>query len=267
MKSFVTTDDLFSTVIAALKDSGCYPSILDYGKVSSGSEGIPIKTPNFQLESVLDYGGSEGIYLDIALRFPEAGGWTTVQLAVFKTLDASDDAMRTMGVLLADFTCEARRYANAHYDELDRSGFRIYGIKADGSQTGYAFLADSLEKARARVKEFLPCEEVVKAIILDKETGEETVIHNPVEKPAYRLSMMLANMGPSSSKEWKGDPFYRFDDVDEVCLFLSCHGLAREIDLERIRENDADCENGRLYSTSWFDLEKGEHRMTSYTSL
>ena len=59
----MTTADLFNKICDILKEKGTFPEILDYALAESTP--IPITTYEFSLKNNLDYGGSEGIYLDL----------------------------------------------------------------------------------------------------------------------------------------------------------------------------------------------------------
>ena len=63
MKKPMTTEDLFNKINGILKEKGKLPDILDYGLATSNP--VPIRTYEFELKNNLDYGGYEGIYLDL----------------------------------------------------------------------------------------------------------------------------------------------------------------------------------------------------------
>lgn len=59
----MTTDDLFNDICDSLKEKGKWPEILDYA-LGDRWKNVELKTDEFEIKENLDYGGSEGIYLD-----------------------------------------------------------------------------------------------------------------------------------------------------------------------------------------------------------
>lgn len=92
------------------------PDILDYGLAARDT--LPVTTAEFGLKSSLDYGGNEGIYLDLWVELPTDGGKETGRLGTFKTLDEGEEAMHTMAALLADFIIEKYAYARENRDRF-----------------------------------------------------------------------------------------------------------------------------------------------------
>lgn len=173
MRKIMRTDEFFREIVKALKEKGDYPDILDYDLPTR--EPMEMDTTEFMFRSDLNPGGSEGIYLSVSIQ--TYGDRCVDNLGTFKTLEDSKEAMQIMGKLLGDFIYEARAYVNAHYDDFDRRGYSVRGIKKDESETSYVFLADTYEEAVERAKTgFRPNEGVAKAIIRDKRTGDEVTI-------------------------------------------------------------------------------------------
>lgn len=116
MKRPVTTKELFTKIKGILEEKGMLPDILDYGlEVSSH---VPLRTCEFELKNNLDFGSSEGIYLDLWIEYYEDGGLCRKGLGTFKTLRDDREAMHAMAGLLADFIVEERAYLNAHRDDF-----------------------------------------------------------------------------------------------------------------------------------------------------
>lgn len=118
------TRELFLALTDRLRDQHKLPMILDYF-LPCGCE--PVMTNVFEIRFQLNYGGSEGIYLDVY-----ASGCVTdenkeghYRIGVCKTLHEDDSAMHTMAVLGADFVCEGRRYIAEHTDDLRFLGFKV----------------------------------------------------------------------------------------------------------------------------------------------
>lgn len=100
---------------------------LDYALAESTPK--PITTYEYSFRNNLDYGGSEGIYLDLWIETDTDGGAKRDKLGTFKTLETSGDAMHIMANLLADFIVEGSAYVNAHLDDFCWE-VRIYCIAA-----------------------------------------------------------------------------------------------------------------------------------------
>ena len=97
MKKPMTTEDLFNKINGILKEKGKLPDILDYGLATS--DPVPIRTYQFDLKSNLNYGGSEGIYLDLWIVYYDCKERQQKGLGTFKTLSTSNEAMHTMAAL------------------------------------------------------------------------------------------------------------------------------------------------------------------------
>ena len=134
-----TTSEFFNTICNILKEKEEYPTILDYALPTRKE--FPIPNEEFRLESHLAYGGSEGIYLDLYLRredeehlkshFSEEDD-KAYPLGTFKTIEDNQDAMRTMGILLADFLVESRAYVNQHLEDFNWLGYDVYISDEEG---------------------------------------------------------------------------------------------------------------------------------------
>ena len=112
----MTAGELFSRICGRLKTKGRMPDILDYGLAARDT--LPVTTAEFGLKSSLDYGGNEGIYLDLWVELPTDGGKETGRLGTFKTLDEGEEAMHTMAALLADFIIEKYAYVRENRDRF-----------------------------------------------------------------------------------------------------------------------------------------------------
>ncbi len=112
----MTAGELFSRICGRLKTKGRMPDILDYGLAARDT--LPVTTAEFGLKSSLDYGGNEGIYLDLWVELPTDGGKETGRLGTFKTLHEGEEAMHTMAALLADFIIEKYAYVRENRDRF-----------------------------------------------------------------------------------------------------------------------------------------------------
>lgn len=104
MKRPMTTEELFNKIYGTLKEKGSLPDILDYGLATHNS--VPITNYEFDLKNNLNYGGNEGIYLDLWIGYYEGGKMQQKGLGTFKTLSTDNEAMHIMAALLADFIIE-----------------------------------------------------------------------------------------------------------------------------------------------------------------
>lgn len=71
MKKPMTTEELFEKIQGVLKEKGKLPDILDYGLATHRP--VPITNYEFDLKSNLNYGGNEGIYLDLWIEYSVGG--------------------------------------------------------------------------------------------------------------------------------------------------------------------------------------------------
>ena len=153
--------DMFCEVMNWIKVCNQLPDNIDYCLYERKPQyGL---TTNIKICNSLNYGGSEGIYLDLWLeqylpttRFEHgvlAGDPIHVNLGTIKTLDSSIESLEKMGKLLADFLYHGYKYVNDHYDAFDKTGYRVQAVCADGSVYPSAFLADSHEGAIKRIQD------------------------------------------------------------------------------------------------------------------
>ena len=105
-----TAEDFFNAVNAELKKGRLLPEDLDYG-LSNCHE--ILESDDFNVTFKVDWGGSEGIYLDLYLE--GYGFKTPLRFGCYKTLSESRAAYRTMCLLGADFVFAAK--------DLARKGF------------------------------------------------------------------------------------------------------------------------------------------------
>ncbi len=141
----MTTEELFNKIRDILKEKGRLPDILDYGFATN--KPIPIKNYEFELKNNLQYGGSEGIYLDLWIAYFAEGERLAGSLGTFKTLDSSNEAMHIMADLLADFIIEEAAYVNRNQDDFTWEGADVRALGDNGEPLKWCFSCSSMESA------------------------------------------------------------------------------------------------------------------------
>lgn len=116
------------------------PDILDHHLANKYND-KEITNVDWRFENRLEYGGNEGIYLHV-----DAGD---IYLGTFKTLDTSDEAMRRMALLLADFIIAGSKFVNSHIDDFTWEGY----IVATANDFKWWWFCGTLDRAVRRVKE------------------------------------------------------------------------------------------------------------------
>lgn len=178
MKKPMTTEELFYKIKDILKDKGKLPEILDYGLATYHP--VPVTTYEFDLKNNLDYGGSEGIYLDLWIEYFADGGRRAGRLGTFKTLDESDEAMHAMSALLADFIIEVTDYVNTNADDFTWRGADVHPLDENGSQLKWGYSCASMEAALKRKDELLKKHSQV--VVRDNATRKETVYKQSIQR-------------------------------------------------------------------------------------
>ncbi len=174
----MTTQGLFNRISDILKEKGKMPDILDYGIATS--EPVPIRIYEFELKNNLDYGGSEGIYLDLWIEYFEDDGWVKNDIGIFKTLEDSREAMHAMAGLLADFIIEGTAYINANLDDFTWTGADVYVFGGDGERTDWCYSCNSMENALEKKDELL--KKYPQVAVRDNATRKERMFWRQAEE-------------------------------------------------------------------------------------
>ena len=148
-KHLYTAAELFKTIMDQLKAEGKVPDHIDYALHTS--DNIEFRDYAFDVLGCVNYGGSEGIYVDIFYRGDIGNSSSSPsrhrgEIGTIKTLETSDEAFRQMAVLMADFQIAATRFINKHIDDFTWTGFDVdyyeagknvstYGITCNGVRT------------------------------------------------------------------------------------------------------------------------------------
>ena len=170
----MTTEGLFDTICKILKEKGKLPDILDYGLATHS----PVSITNYEygLKNKLDYGGNEGIYLDLWIEYIAEGKKCANGLGTFKTLRADDEAMHIMAALLADFIIEEYAYVNANLDDFTWEGADVYPADESGNRKGGGYSCGTMEAALKKKDELLM--KYNKVIVRDNATRKEKIYEN-----------------------------------------------------------------------------------------
>lgn len=133
-KTHITTEEMFNDLIQTIKAKGGYPEHLDY---AIPSEKVILESSEIVPKLNLDYGGNEGIYLDIALAVRDDWGRSDaekiIRLGTCKTLDTSEAAMLDMSKMLGLFIVGIYDYARNNRCNLMRQGYVVSYKKASSN--------------------------------------------------------------------------------------------------------------------------------------
>ncbi len=170
----MTTEELFNRINGILKEKGKLPDILDYGLATHS----PVSITNYEygLRNKLDYGGNEGIYLDLWIEYIADGKRCANDLGTFKTLITDDEAMHIMANLLADFIIEEYAYVNANLDDFTWQGVDVHVIEESGEKSKWGYSCGTMEAALKRKDELLM--KYNKVIVRDNATRKEKIYEN-----------------------------------------------------------------------------------------
>lgn len=146
-KSPFTTGEFFETVMGVLKEKGKVPPILDYANATR--DVVILDTSDFFLQQALNFGGNEGIYLDLSISIydKEDRKYVRSPLGVIKTLEESEWAFHTMGALAGDFTYSAVQYTREHSADFEWVGYSIIPFYRDGSKAAYSLFEKDYKAA------------------------------------------------------------------------------------------------------------------------
>ena len=170
----MTTEELFNRINGILKEKGKLPDILDYGLATHSP--VPITNYEYGLKNKLDYGGNEGIYLDLWIEYTAERKKCANGLGTFKTLRTDDKVMHIMAALLADFIIEEYAYVNANLDDFTWEGVDVHVIEGSGEKSKWGYSCGTMEEALKRKDELLM--KYNKVIVRDNATRKEKIYEN-----------------------------------------------------------------------------------------
>ena len=170
----MTTEELFEKINSILKEKSKIPDILDYS-LATGNP-IPIRTYEFDLRNTLNYGGNEGIYLDLWIEYWVENEKRRAAIGTYKTLYEDDNAMHIMASLLANFIIEEYSYVNKNLDDFTWEGADVYPADESGNRKGGGYSCGTMEAALKKKDELLM--KYNKVIVRDNATRKEKIYEN-----------------------------------------------------------------------------------------
>ena len=172
----MTTEELFEKINSILKEKSKIPDILDYGHATSNP--IPIRTYEFDLRNSLNYGGNEGIYLDLWIEYWVENEKRRAAIGTYKTLYEDDNAMHIMASLLANFIIEEYSYVNKNLDDFTWEGADVYALKENGERANWGYTCGTMEAALKRKDQLLRNHK--KVVVRDNATRKEKIYKNRI---------------------------------------------------------------------------------------
>lgn len=149
----MTTKEFFIKIDGILKENNSLPDILDYGLETRKI--IPMTTYEYSIRNNLDYGGSEGIYLDLWIEFMQDGEMRKCELGTYKTLCDDKEAMHIMAGLLADFIVTEHTYVNNNLDDFTWEGADVYCYDENGNKYNWGYTCATMERAIIKKDELI----------------------------------------------------------------------------------------------------------------
>ncbi len=189
-KHLYTNTEIFKLIMNQLQSENRAPDILEYALAESGP--VEIRNYEFDILGAVNYGSSEGIYVDLFLRGNIGYGWNGkehTRLGTIKTLRTDDDAFRQMAVLMADFQIAATRFVNAHLDDFTWLGFDIDYFRTGEAERSYGVTMkgvksfdEAVEEAKRTLKRF---PYYVKAVITHNADEKTKTVYGNEDQMRY----------------------------------------------------------------------------------
>lgn len=162
-------------------------SPLQYCYGIATSKPVPIRIYEFELKNNLDYGGSEGIYLDLCIEYFEDNEWIRSDIGTFKTLEESREAMHIMAGLLADFIIEGTAYINANLDDFTWTGADVRAFDENRKSLNWCYSCIDMESALERKDELL--KKYPQVTVRDNTTRKEEVFFRDAKEKDRELDL------------------------------------------------------------------------------
>lgn len=151
-KKPMTTAEFFDKIVEIMKDNGSDFSRLEYAICTSYP--VPITTYEFSIKGDLNYGGSEGMYLDMSIERYDGNRVVSNPLGCMKILDADREAVHVLSDLLADFLYDGNKYTMQHLDDFTFEGFDVNYFNGDDVKIG-GYECATIERAEKRKDDLL----------------------------------------------------------------------------------------------------------------
>lgn len=131
-----TNKELFNIIVNKIKEEGLLPDILDYYKPDSREQ--LIKTYEWEVSADLNFGGNEGIYLDLYIEGNLGEDLNEIWLGTFKTLRDDLAALKEMAILQAHFIWYCRKFVDDNIDDFEWTGYRVQFFKGEKKTMDYS---------------------------------------------------------------------------------------------------------------------------------
>ena len=172
----MTTEELFEKINSILIEKSKIPDILDYSLATSNP--VPIRTYEFDLGNSLNYGGNEGIYLELWIKYRVENEECRASVGTYKTLYEDADAMHIMASLLADFIIEEHSYVNNNLDDFTWEGADVHALKENGERANWGYTCGTMDAALKRKDELLRNHK--KVVVRDNATRKEKIYESRI---------------------------------------------------------------------------------------
>lgn len=149
-----TNKELFDIIHGQLKENNLLPDILEYG-LNSFDE-VPIRSYHWDTIGIVNFGSSEGIYLDIYAwgNVTQEDKQEKIKLATYKTLHTDKEAFKVMSDLNAEFVFAMQAFVNANMDDFLWTGKTVRFYNTDGAED-YAVICFGNNDADLTAKHYL----------------------------------------------------------------------------------------------------------------
>ena len=172
----MTTEELFEKINSILIEKSKIPDILDYSLATSNP--IPIRTYEFDLRNSLNYGGNEGIYLDLWIEYRVENEKRRAAIGTYKTLYEDDNAMYIMASLLANFIIEEYSYVNKNLDDFTWEGADVHALNESGDKMNWGYTCGTMKSALKKKDELLKHHK--KVVVRDNATRKEKIYESSI---------------------------------------------------------------------------------------
>ena len=129
-------EELFEVIVDILKKKNLLPDILDY-HLAERHDSKEIRSYEWDTIGIINFGGSEGIYLDVYAQGEIGNNESKVRLGTFKTLNRSREDFYIMAKLQTDFVYETNDFVNEYIDNFTWTGYNVRFYKEDKRTMGY----------------------------------------------------------------------------------------------------------------------------------